>query len=223
MQPQYAGREWRLFHVRPWTEDGFRHPVFLPDRSLRYRRLTSTRRRGGVRRERDGPPHRTNYSKQRKTQLEKITISNHAITTSTTNSSEQNFKTLRILPLAQLPDNLSTPSMRRTPWRRVRLLMVSRLPRASTAPANTNEHASNNSSASTTVTSALHAAHTKQATIARGSQPLGRLGDRRTDIQNKALDGDGGSSPDGHVHDTAIHWRRRVNIVTQKHRRAGKS
>lgn len=48
LQPQYAGRGWRLFHVRPWTEDALRHSVFLPDHSLRHRRMKSTLRRGGV-------------------------------------------------------------------------------------------------------------------------------------------------------------------------------
>src|ERR1700754_3558610 len=113
--------------------------------------------------------------------------------------------------------------MRRAPWRRVRLLMVSRLSRASTRPGNIDEHAPNTSSTSTTVTSALHAAHPKQATIAMGSQPHRQLSDKGTDIQNKRLDGGRGSSPGGDVHDTAILLRRRVNIVTQKKRRAGKS
>ena len=48
LQPQCAGRGWRLFHVRPWMEDGLRHSVFLPDHSLRHRRSNSTRRRGGI-------------------------------------------------------------------------------------------------------------------------------------------------------------------------------
>ena len=63
--------------------------------------------------------------------------------------------------------------MRRTQWRRVRLLMGSRLSRASTNPGNINEHASNTSRTSITVTSALHAAHPKQATITVGGQTLG--------------------------------------------------
>ena len=112
--------------------------------------------------------------------------------------------------------------MRRTQWRRVRLLMVSRLSRASTDPGNINEHASSTSSTSTTVTSTLHAARPKQATIARGSQPHRQLSDRRTDIQNKGLDGDRGSIPGGYVHSTTIHGRRRVIFVIQKQRRAGK-
>ena len=83
--------------------------------------------------------------------------------------------------------------------------MVSRLSRASTDPGNINEHAPNTLSTSTTVTSALHAAHPKQATIARGGQPHRQLSDKGTDIQNKGLDGDRGSSPGGHVHNTIVH------------------
>jgi len=97
-QPQYAGRGWRLFYVRPWMEDGLRHSVFLPDHSLRHRRLKSTLRRGGVK----GKEivHHTEQSHQtEKNTLQEITISNHAITTNTTHSSEQIFKTRHILPL----------------------------------------------------------------------------------------------------------------------------
>ena len=39
-------RGWRLVRVRPWTEDGVWHFVFLPDHSLRHRRWRRTRRRG---------------------------------------------------------------------------------------------------------------------------------------------------------------------------------
>ena len=47
MQPQYAGREWRPFHVRPrWRMDW--SSVLLPDRSLRCQSMKNTRRRGGV-------------------------------------------------------------------------------------------------------------------------------------------------------------------------------
>src|ERR1700761_3669905 len=117
---------------------------------------------------------------------------------------------------------LSTPSMRRTPWRRVGMRMVSRLSRASTGPGNIDEHAPNTSSTSTTATSALHAAHPKRATIAMGSQPHWQLSDKGTDIQNNGLDRGRRSSPGSHVHDTVIHLRRRGNIVTLKKRRAGK-
>ena len=96
IQPQYAGREWCLFHVRPWMEDGLRHSIFLPDYSLRYRKLKSTRRRGGV----DGKEmvHHTENT------LQEVTISNHAITTNTTHSSENIFQTHQTLPLPQLAD-----------------------------------------------------------------------------------------------------------------------
>ncbi len=101
IQPQYAGKEWYLFHVRLWTEDGFRHSVFLPDHSLRHRRLKSTRRRGGVKGKE--MVHHTEQSHQtEKNTLQEITISNHTITTNTTHSSEHIFKTRHILPLVQL-------------------------------------------------------------------------------------------------------------------------
>ena len=64
LQPQYAGRESCPFHVRPWMEDGLRHSIFLPDHSLRYRRLKSTRRRGGV--EGKEMVHHTEQSHQQK-------------------------------------------------------------------------------------------------------------------------------------------------------------
>jgi hypothetical protein len=96
MQYQYARREWRPFHVRPWMEDGLRHSIFLPDNSLRYRKLKSTRRRGGV----DGKEmvHHTENT------LQEVTILNHAITTNTTHSSEPIFHTRHKLPLTQPAD-----------------------------------------------------------------------------------------------------------------------
>jgi hypothetical protein len=71
--------------------------------------------------------------------------------------------------------------------------MVSRSSRASTDPRNIKEHAPDTSSTSITVTSALHEAYPKQATIARGSQPHKQLCDKSTDTQNKELDGARGS------------------------------
>jgi hypothetical protein len=96
MQYQYARREWRPFHVRPWMEDGLRHSIFLPDNSLRYRKLKSTRRRGGV----DGKEmaHHTENT------LQEVTILNHAIATNTTHSSEPIFYTRHTLPLTQPAD-----------------------------------------------------------------------------------------------------------------------
>jgi hypothetical protein len=103
IQPQYAGRGWRLFQVRPWMEDGLRHSIFLPDHSLRYRRLKSTRRRGGV----EGKEMIYHTEQSHPTEehtFQKITTSNHTITTNTTHSSEQIFKTRHILPLKLLAD-----------------------------------------------------------------------------------------------------------------------
>jgi len=96
MQYQYARREWRPFHVRPWMEDGLRHSIFLPDNSLRYGKLKSTRRRGGV----DGKEmvHHTENT------LQEVAILNHAITTNTTHSSEPIFHTRHKLPLTQPAD-----------------------------------------------------------------------------------------------------------------------
>ena len=71
LQPQCAGRGWRLFHVRPWMEDGLRHSVFLSDHSLRHRRSNSTRRRGGIGGEGDGPLHRTTTPPHREHNLRK--------------------------------------------------------------------------------------------------------------------------------------------------------
>ncbi|KIW35771.1 uncharacterized protein PV06_11888, partial [Exophiala oligosperma] len=84
-------------------EDGLRHSIFLPDYGLRYRRVKSTRRRGGV----DGKEmvHHTENTPQ------EVTISNYAITTNTTHSSEQIFKTRYILPLT-LPFNIAALHLR---------------------------------------------------------------------------------------------------------------
>ena len=166
--------------------------------------------------------HHTEQSHQTEKNIQELTTLNHAITTNTTHSSEQISKDASHTATYTAGRHLDTPCMRRTRWRRVRLLMVSQLSKASIDPGNINEHASNDSSASTTVTSTLHAARPKQATIARGSQPHRQLSYRRTDIQNKGLDGDRGSVRCGHVHDNARDRRRRVNIVAQKQRRAGK-
>ena len=46
-QSQYAGREWRPFHVRPRRRTDW-SLVLLPDRSLRCQSVKNTRRRGGV-------------------------------------------------------------------------------------------------------------------------------------------------------------------------------
>ncbi|MCJ1479362.1 hypothetical protein MMC13_008047 [Lambiella insularis] len=124
-------------------------------------------------------PQRTIISDKRKTSFEKITISNHTITNNTTNSSEQIFKDTSHTATCTAGRYLGTPSTRRTQWRRVRLS------RASTDPGNINEHASNTSSTFTTVTPALHVAHSERATIARSSKPLRRPSDSRTDKQNK--------------------------------------
>jgi hypothetical protein len=100
--------------------------------------------------------------------------------------------------------------------------MVSRLSRASTDPGNINEHAPNTSSTSTRVTSALHAAHPKQATIARAAN---RTGGSTIDVQTyRTKDWTGPVDQVSAVTSTvrAYARRRRVNIVTQKKRRAGK-
>jgi hypothetical protein len=47
LQPQYAGREWRPFHVQPRRRTDW-SLVLLPDRSLRCQSVKKTRRRGGV-------------------------------------------------------------------------------------------------------------------------------------------------------------------------------
>jgi len=74
LRPQYAGRGWRLFHVRPWMEDGLRYSVFLPDHSLRRRRLKSTRRRGGIKGKRWSTIENT-HTRQKRT----CTSGNHYI------------------------------------------------------------------------------------------------------------------------------------------------
>jgi hypothetical protein len=84
-------------------EDGLRHSIFLPDYSLRYRRLKSTRRRGGV----EGKEMVYHIEQSHPTEehtFHEITTSNHTITTNTTHSSEQIFKTRHILPLELLAD-----------------------------------------------------------------------------------------------------------------------
>ena len=48
LQSQYAGREWRPFHVRSTMDNGPGPSVLLPDHSLRCETVKSTRRRGGV-------------------------------------------------------------------------------------------------------------------------------------------------------------------------------
>lgn len=83
------------------------------------------------------------------------------------------LKTSHILPLVQLAHNRPR-HLQPTHWRRVRLPVVSKLPGASTGPGNIKEQASSNTCTSHTVTSALDAAHPRQAIIAMGSMRLGR-------------------------------------------------
>ena len=85
------------------------------------------------------------------TTLEEVTISNHAVTTNTTHSSENTFQTHHTLPLPQTRRYCGTPSTRRTPWRRVRMLMVSRWSKASIEPRSINEQASHTTPTSHTV------------------------------------------------------------------------
>ena len=86
----------------PWMEDGLRHSVFLPDHSLRYRRLKSTRRRGGIERKEMVPTYRMTTPPHSE-HFEEINISNHTITTNTTHSPEQ-IQTHHTLRLAQPAD-----------------------------------------------------------------------------------------------------------------------
>ena len=91
----------------------------------------------------------------------------------TTNSSELFSQDASHTATRTVGSHPRTLLMQRTHLRRVRLLMVSGLSRASTGPGIINEQASKTTSTSNTATSTLHVAHPGQTTIAMGGQPLG--------------------------------------------------